>query len=160
MPLQISSSAFEAGHPIPKRYTGDGDDVSPPLTWSSLPEDTAELALICDDPDAPTAEPWVHWVIYKIPGDLPGLLENVEPVETPEDVPGVAQGVNSWTSRRTMGYRGPAPPPGHGIHHYHFTIYALDAPLDVEPGLSKADLLAALSGHVLESAELVGTYER
>jgi Raf kinase inhibitor-like YbhB/YbcL family protein len=160
MPLHISSSAFEAGQPIPKKHTGDGTDVSPPLAWSSLPEGTVELALICDDPDAPTAEPWVHWVLYKIPFDQPGLPENVEPVQSPAGIPGAAQGINSWSSGRTIGYRGPAPPPGHGTHHYHFTLYALNAPLMVKPGLSKTALLATLSGHVLEVAELVGTYER
>ena len=160
MPVQITSSAFREGHPIPKKYTGDGEDVSLPLTWSSLPEGTVELALLCDDPDAPTAEPWVHWVIYKIPVDQPGLPEGVEPVQSPSGLPGVAQGVNSWSSGSTIGYRGPAPPPGHGIHHYHFTLYALDTALTVKPGLSKTALLAALSGHVLEYGKLTGTYER
>jgi hypothetical protein len=160
MTMQISSIAFEGGKRVPTRHTGDGVDVSPPLTWSSLPEGTAELALICDDPDAPTAEPWVHWVIYKIPADQSGLPEKVEPVQSPKTVPGAMQGVNSWSSGRTVGYRGPAPPPGHGTHHYHFTLYALDGPLKVKPGLTKAGLLAAMSGHILAEAELVGTYER
>lgn len=160
MPIQLSSSVFEADQQIPTKYTGDGADVSPPLTWSFLPENTVELALICDDPDAPTAEPWVHWVIYKIPADQPGLPENVEPIHSPGEIPGAAQGINSWSSGRTVGYRGPAPPPGHGTHHYHFKIFALDTSLKVKPGLSKTALLAAISGHVLEVGELVGTYER
>ena len=160
MPIQLSCSVFEANHPIPEKYTGDGTDVSPPLTWSALPEGTVDLALICDDPDAPTAEPWVHWVIYKIPGNQSGLPEGVEPVRSPGEIPGAAQGLNSWPSGRTIGYRGPAPPPGHGAHHYHFKLYALDTSLKAKPGLSKTALLAAISGHVLEVAELVGTYER
>lgn len=77
MSIQITSSAFTQGHPIPKKYTGEGDDVSPPLSWSGLPEGTKELALICDDPDAPTDEPWVHWVLYKLPADAKGLPEGV-----------------------------------------------------------------------------------
>lgn len=160
MAFQIQSSAFDDGQPVPKRHTGDGLDISPPIEWSSLPEGTAELALICDDPDAPTAEPWVHWVIYKIPASLPGLPEKVEPVLSPKTVAGAVQGVNSWSSGRTVGYRGPAPPPGHGTHHYHFTLYALDAPLKARPSLTKAGLLAAMAGHILAEAELVGTYER
>ena len=158
--FQITSNAFEDGAPIPKKYTGDGVDLSPPLAWSSLPEGTAELALICDDPDAPTPRPWVHWVIYKIPKDQPGLPEGVEPVQDPKALAGVLQGANSWSAGNTVGYRGPAPPPGHGTHHYHFTLYALDAPLQARPGLSKAALLAAIRGHILAEAELVGTYER
>jgi Raf kinase inhibitor-like YbhB/YbcL family protein len=160
MTFQINSSAFSAGQPIPKRHSGDGEDISPPLAWTSLPEGTAELALICDDPDAPTAEPWVHWVIYKIPVDQAGLPEEVEPIKVPGEVPGALQGVNSWPSGQKIGYRGPAPPPGHGTHHYHFTLYALDAPLTVKSGLSKEALLTAMSDHVIEKAELIGTYER
>lgn len=160
MTLGITSSAFENGAAIPKKHTGDGVDLSPPLAWSSLPEGTAELALLCDDPDAPTPEPWVHWVIYKIPKDQPGLPEGVEPVQTPKALAGVLQGANSWSAGNTVGYRGPAPPPGHGTHHYHFTLYALDTPLQLKPGLSKAALLAAMRGHILAEAELVGAYER
>ena len=160
MTLKITSSAFENGATIPKKHTGDGVDLSPPLVWSSLPEGTAELALICDDPDAPTPQPWVHWVIYKIPTDQAGLPEAVEPVQDPKALAGVLQGANSWSAGNTVGYRGPAPPPGHGTHHYHFTLYALDAPLQVRPGLTKAALLAAMRGHILAEAELVGVYER
>jgi Raf kinase inhibitor-like YbhB/YbcL family protein len=160
MALQIRSSAFGSGEPIPKKHTGDGQDLSPPLTWSELPPGAAELALICDDPDAPTAEPWVHWVIYRLPVDLTGLPEGVEPSSRPQNVPGAVQGVNSWSSGVTIGYRGPAPPPGHGVHHYHFTLYSLDTPLQARPSLTKNDLLAAMSGHVLATERLIGTYER
>ncbi len=160
MTFQIRSSAFESGQAIPKKHSGDGADVSPPLAWSSPPAGTAELALICDDPDAPTAEPWVHWVIYKIPADQTGLPEKVEPVQSPQAVAGALQGANSWPSGRTIGYRGPAPPPGHGTHHYHFKLYALDGPLKVKPGLTKAALLQAMAGHVLAETDLVGTYRR
>ncbi|MGI6419066.1 MAG: YbhB/YbcL family Raf kinase inhibitor-like protein [Thermoguttaceae bacterium] len=160
MAFEITSSAFEAGKRIPIKYTEDGDDVSPPLAWSSLPDGTAELALICDDPDAPTPQPWVHWVIYKVPLEQAGLPEGVEPVKRPREVPGAMQGLNSWPSGQKIGYRGPAPPRGHGTHHYHFTLYALDARLDVQTGLDKEALLEAMSGHVIGKAEVVGTYGR
>ena len=113
--------------------------------------------MIVEDPDAPRAEPWVHWVLYKIPADVRTLPEGIPPAPT-LDVPlGAMQGKNSWG---TDGYRGPAPPPGHGTHHYHFRLYALDAPLRAAQGLDKPGLLAAMEGHILAQAELVGTYER
>ena len=159
MSLTITSSAFEPKQTIPKDYTGDGKDLSPPIFWSDLPDGTKELALIVDDPDAPRDEPWVHWVIYKIPPDLTGLPEGVPRQQKLSMPDGVLQGVNSWDSEN-IGYRGPAPPKGHGVHHYHFKLYALDAKLDLEPGAKKEELLAAMKGHVLEQAERVGTYER
>ncbi len=151
------SPAFNEGKPIPTRHTEDGEDLSPTLEWSGLPEGTEELALIVDDPDAPTAEPWVHWLLYKIPARIAGLPEGLpgDPsLETP--IP-LVQGKTTWG---TVGYRGPAPPPGHGTHHYHFKLYALDALLDLAPGLDKKGLLDAISGHVLGHRELVGTYQR
>jgi Raf kinase inhibitor-like YbhB/YbcL family protein len=151
------SSAFIEGHPIPVRHTEDGEDLSPPLSWSGLPKGTQELALIVDDPDAPTAEPWVHWVIYNIPADAPGLDEGVPRTPTLQNPAGSLQGRNTWG---TIGYRGPAPPKGHGTHHYHFKLYALDAPLGIGPGLDKKAVLEAVSGHVLGQKELVGTYQR
>jgi len=160
MAIQLTSAAFAQGAVIPKKYTGEGDDVSPPLAWSGLPAGTKELALICDDPDAPTTEPWVHWVVYKIPPDLGGLPEGIDKAARLKNPPGVFQGKNSWTSGRTVGYRGPLPPPGSGVHHYHFRLYALEARLAVEPGLSKTTLLEEMSDHILGEADLVGTYAR
>ncbi|MDD4270376.1 MAG: YbhB/YbcL family Raf kinase inhibitor-like protein [Pirellulales bacterium] len=160
MAFELTSSAFEAGKPIPTKYTEDGEDVSPPLAWSTPPDGTVELALICDDPDAPTPQPWVHWVIYKIPAEQAGLPEGIEPVKRPREVAGVMQGLNSWQSGQQIGYRGPAPPRGHGTHHYHFTLYAFDAALDVQAGLDKEALRKAMSGHVIGEAEVVGTYGR
>lgn len=157
MSIQLTSTALAAGQPIPTQYTGDGRDISPPLAWSGLPDETRELALICDDPDAPRAKPWVHWVIYKLPPDLSGLPEGV-PTQAVLATPVAAlQGKNDWG---TIGYRGPAPPRGHGVHHYHFKLYALDAPLDTPPGLSADELTAAMAGHILASGKLVATYER
>ena len=160
MSLTLTTTAFPAGAPIPKKYTGDGADVSPALAWSGVPAGTRELALICDDPDAPTPQPWVHWVIYKLPADATSLPEAVSPSQQISQPVAALQGRNSWSSGRTIGYRGPAPPPGHGTHHYHFRLYALDAPLSLQPAIDKTALIAAMQGHILAEAELVGTYSR
>ena len=157
MGMVMQSDAFAEGRAIPRRHAEDGEDLSPPLTWSGLPEGTKELALIVDDPDAPRAEPWVHWVLYKIPADVRTLTEGLPRTPSLNTPPGAMQGKNSWG---TDGYRGPAPPRGHGTHHYHFRLYALDAPLAAAQGLDKPGLLEAMRGHVLAEAELVGTYER
>ena len=157
MSLTIESPAFAPNTAIPARFSDDGEDVSPGLGWSGLPEGTRELALICDDPDAPGAEPWVHWVIYKIPPNATGLPENVAGTETLADPSGALQGRNSWNR---IGYGGPAPPPRSGVHHYHFKLYALDTVLDARPGLDKKQLLAAMKDHVLAEGELIGTYRR
>ena len=155
--ITVRSKAFEPGKAIPPRHTGDGEDVSPPLTWSAVPAAAKELALIMDDPDAPRAKPWVHWVIYKLPADAAGLPEAVAKEAEPPDPAGAVQGKN--TSGK-IGYGGPAPPKGHGVHHYHFKLYALDAALAVKGGLDKEALLAAMSGHVIAQGELIGTYQR
>jgi len=160
MSIRLVSPAFSDGETIPLQYTGDGEDVSPPLSWSNVPFATRALALICDDPDAPSREPWVHWVIYHLPGDLTALPPGVEPVELPPVPAGAAQGQNSWTSGQTVGYRGPAPPPGHGIHHYHFRIYALDDELNLPPGADVQALHDVMEGHILDVGELTGIYQR
>ncbi|WP_406699093.1 YbhB/YbcL family Raf kinase inhibitor-like protein [Singulisphaera sp. Ch08] len=157
MNMTIRSKAFDDGQAIPRRYGEDGEDVSPPLTWSGQPDGTRELALIVDDPDAPTAEPWVHWVIYKIPGGIHTLPEGLPRTPMPNAPTGALQGKNSWGG---AGYRGPAPPRGHGTHHYHFRLYALDAPLQAAGGLDKGALIQAMQGHILAHAELIGTYKR
>ena len=110
-----------------------------------------------DDPDAPTTEPWVHWVIYKIPVGTDGLAEGVPPVPHPSFPGGSIQGKNSW---KTAGYRGPAPPKGHGTHRYFFKLYALDKVLDPHHALDKPSLLRAMAGHIVAEGELMGTYER
>jgi Raf kinase inhibitor-like YbhB/YbcL family protein len=157
MSLTIRSAAFAEGHAIPRRHTEDGEDLSPPLSWSAPPPGTVELALIVDDPDAPRDEPWVHWVIYKIPAKADGLPEGIPQKPEPGKPPGAVQGKNTWG---TVGYRGPAPPKGHGVHHYHFKLYALNAALDQKPGFDKHDLMNVMSGHILSHGELVGTYQR
>jgi len=157
MAVTFRSDAFSDGGPIPRRYAEDGEDLSPPLSWAGLPDGTRELALIVDDPDAPRDEPWVHWVVYKIPAEVRTLTEGLPQTPALDVPPGARQGKNSWG---TDGYRGPAPPKGHGTHHYHFRLYALDSPLAAAQGLDKSGLLKAMRGHVLVEAELVGTYER
>ncbi len=160
MSLSITCSAFTQGHPIPKKFTGEGTNVSPPLVWSEVPEGTKELALICDDPDAPTDEPWVHWVIYKIPADAKGLPEGILRKSKPKEPHGVLQGKNSWPAGDNIGYRGPMPPPGHGVHHYYFKLYALDVALEEQAGWDKKTLLEKIDDHILAEGALIGTYER
>jgi Raf kinase inhibitor-like YbhB/YbcL family protein len=141
---------------MPKKYTGEGKDVSPPLEWSDPPAGTQTLALICDDPDAPRGT-WDHWVLWNLPGTLRALPENVARTETLPELGGAVQGKNSWPN---LGYNGPMPPPGNGTHHYHFVLYALDAKLDLAPGAGKKDLAAAMKSHVLGEARLTATYSR
>jgi Raf kinase inhibitor-like YbhB/YbcL family protein len=147
--ITVTSSVFEGGERIPAKYTGEGEDVSPPLAWRGAPDSTVEFALICDDPDAPRPEPWVHWVLYGIPAGTDSLAEGATGV-----------GLEGKTSWGTTGYGGPMPPPGHGTHHYHFKLYALDQSVGLEGGATKAELLRAMQSHVLTQGELVGTYER
>jgi hypothetical protein len=160
MSMSLSSEAFADGARIPRKHTGDGEDRSPPLRWDGLPDGAVELALICDDPDAPSPQPWVHWVLYGIPASASGLPAGLPPGTRLAEPVAAMQGRNSWSGGRTTGYRGPAPPPRHGLHHYHFRLYALDARLDLKPGVDKPALLAAIKGHVLAEAVLTGTYER
>ena len=156
MTINVTSPVFEPNGPIPRMYTGDGEDVSPPIHIDG-PPDAQEYALIMDDPDAPTPEPWVHWVIYKLPSDTRIIPEGVEQDERPRNCQLALQGPNSWD---TIGYRGPAPPRGHGVHHYHFHVYALREPVDVRGPITKEDLLRAMQGLILDEGDLIGTYER
>jgi Raf kinase inhibitor-like YbhB/YbcL family protein len=154
--LQLRSSAFPPGGEIPVLHTCDGKDRSPPLEWSGLPEGTRSLVLIVDDPDAPDPRAprrtWVHWVLYDIPPSAVGLPAGAASGGLPA---GTREGRNDWN--RT-GYGGPCPPVGR--HRYFHKLYALDEPLADLGTPTKAELLARMEGHVLESAELVGTYQR
>lgn len=152
MDFTLESTNFHEGSEIPAYHTGDGEDASPQLSWSDPPEGTEELALICDDPDAPGGT-WVHWVIYGLSPELRSLPEAVPTHQTVVDLDMAKQGRNSWGE---IGYRGPKPPSG--THHYSFRLYALDAPTDLDPGATKEELLAAMEGHILAEAELVGLY--
>jgi hypothetical protein len=151
--LTVTSAAFKNGQPIPVKYTGQGDGLSPPLQWEGAPAATKSFALICDDPDAP-AGTWVHWVIYNLSPALPSLSENTAKTET---LPGgAAQGRNS---SRKIGYAGPYPPPGKA-HRYYFKVYALDSLLTLQDRPNKEELLAAMRGHILAQGQLMGTYQR
>lgn len=146
--LVLRSSAFDDRMPIPERHRGDGEDVSPALEWSGVPEGTRSFAVVAHDPDAPLVDGFTHWVAYNISRAATGL---------PEGVDGATAGVNSFGNGR---YDGPAPPPGHGLHHYYFWVYALDADLGLEPALDRRELLARIEDHVIEQARVVGTNER
>ncbi|MFZ5434326.1 MAG: YbhB/YbcL family Raf kinase inhibitor-like protein [Calditrichota bacterium] len=153
MALVIKSNAFENGATIPKKYTCDGQDLSPPLSWTGIPEETKSLALICDDPDAPMGT-WTHWVLWGLPPSAPALPEGV-----PADsvLPGgMYQGLNSWPK---AGYGGPCPPPGKP-HRYFFKLYALDNVPELPTSANKAGLENAMKGHILDEAQVMGTYGR
>ena len=150
--MKIVSTAFKAGEIIPQKYTCDDADISPPLSWENIPESTKSLALICDDPDAPIGI-WVHWVLYNISPEINMLAENV-PAQR-DLANGARQGINDF---RKLGYGGPCPPGG--THRYYFKLYALDSTLGLTAGATKGALEAAMDGHILAQAELMGTYSR
>jgi Raf kinase inhibitor-like YbhB/YbcL family protein len=157
--ISLTSSAFKDGEPIPKVYTGEGHDTSPPLKWGKLPARARELALVCEDPDAPTSTPWVHWVLYRIAPSIRQIGEAIPPEKGTLDVElsGAFQGYNSWN---LLGYKGPMPPLGHGWHHYQFKLYALDEPIKLPAEAHRDDLMAALRSHIIGEGTLVGTYHR
>jgi Raf kinase inhibitor-like YbhB/YbcL family protein len=154
--MRVTSPAFGNSQPIPGKYAAGGDNISPPLHVDGLPPGTKELAVIVEDPDAPRAEPFVHWVAYKIPpvADVPENILKDQRVSQPIHL---VQGRND---RKDVGYVGPYPPPGSGPHHYHFRVFALDQPLEVDPAADSKALRASMAGHVLDSAEIVGVYEQ
>jgi Raf kinase inhibitor-like YbhB/YbcL family protein len=158
--INVTSPVLKEGEPIPKDYTADGRNVSPPIVWGDLPTGTKELALICEDPVAPTPQPFVHWVVYKIPPTAKGLPEGMPIDETtplPAELKGTIQGLSGF--RRPI-WRGPAPPKPGVTHRYHFIVYALDTELEAKPGMNKTQLLEAMKGHVIGQGQLVATYTR
>ena len=157
--MKLTSTAFEINQRIPTKYTGEGEDVSPSLKWDGAPAGVKSFALICDDPDALSVagKVWDHWLIWNIPATATELPENVAKTETVAALGGARQGMNGWPQ---LGYNGPMPPPGHGVHHYHFKLYALDAELAAPAKATKTQLETAMKGHILAQAELIGTYER
>ena len=150
--MQLTSPAWATGEPIPVCYTGEGEDLSPPLAWSGAPSGVRSLAVICHDPDAPLVKPgqygFVHWVLYNLPTDVAGLEE------------GTALGTTGHTDFGRTGYGGPMPPPGHGVHHYFFWLLALDRDLQAPPGLALDAFLERAEPHVIAMNRLVGTFER
>jgi len=148
--IKLTSAAFKDGESIPRAYTCDGVNISPPLEWSGVPKTAKTLAIVCEDPDAP-AGTWVHWVLYNLPADNIGLVENLPATETLKA--GGFQGKNDFGK---IGYGGPCPPSG--THRYFFKIYALDSELPLKGGATKAELLKALEGHIVLEGQLIGTY--
>ncbi|NIM06867.1 MAG: YbhB/YbcL family Raf kinase inhibitor-like protein [Armatimonadetes bacterium] len=155
MDWSLTSTAFSQEAAIPQKHTADGADVSPELSWSAPPEGTVELALICNDPDAPAGD-WIHWVLYGLSPDIRTLPEAVPTSGTLPDLGGAKQGRNDFGR---IGYGGPSPPKG-PTHHYHFRLYALDAPVNLSTGATAAELKGAMEGHILGETELVGLYSR
>jgi Raf kinase inhibitor-like YbhB/YbcL family protein len=147
MTLQVSSPAFADGAPIPRKYTCDGEDLAPPLEWQDVPDRTKSIAVICDDPDAPSGT-FTHWVLYDVPASVRALAAGQSIGRT---------GVNSFGHAK---YGGPCPPKGHGVHHYRFHVYALGVASLGGRELSKKAALDAMRGHILAEGEVVGTYER
>jgi len=156
MALTLKSSAFDNGGEIPSRYTCEGEDVSPSLVWTGVPETARSLVLIIDDPDAPDPKApkmtWIHWVLYNIPPDVTGLPEGVVPAKLS---PGMIEGLNDW---KRIGYGGPCPPIGR--HRYFHKLYALDTVLEVMNTPTKANVEVAMKGHVIAQTELMGTYKK
>ena len=156
MALTLKSSAYDNGGVIPSRYTCEGEDVSPPLVWTGVPETARSLVLIIDDPDAPDPNApktiWVHWVLYNIPPDVTGLPEGVAPETLP---PGIMEGLNDWN--RT-GYGGPCPPIGR--HRYFHKLYALDTVLEGMKTPTKAEVETAMKGHIISQTQYMGTYKK
>lgn len=159
--FKLISPSFGQNQPIPAKHTCEGQDASPALKWEGAPSNTKSFALICDDPDAPGGS-WVHWVIYGIPATTTELPENVAKSDTvgggsTQLTTGAKQGVNDFGK---VGYGGPMPPRGHGVHHYHFRLYALNADPKLAPRVTRQQLDQAIRGQIVWQTELVGTYER
>ncbi|HET7209911.1 MAG TPA: YbhB/YbcL family Raf kinase inhibitor-like protein [Terriglobales bacterium] len=153
MAFAISSNAFEDGGDIPRKFTCDGADISPELSWTEPPAGTTSLVLIADDPDAPVGT-WTHWLLFDLPADTRNLDENVSKIDQLPN--GARQGRNDF---RKIGYGGPCPPPGKA-HRYFFKLFALNATLGLQPGAGKSELDQAMQGHVLAKAELMGRFSR
>ncbi len=150
--LQVASTSFKEGQLIPRHYTCDGVNISPPLEWSGVPQSAKTIALVADDPDAPGGT-WVHWIFYNLPAANIGLVENLPADESLKA--GGFQGKNDFGK---IGYGGPCPPSG--THHYYFRVYAVDSELPLKAGATKAELLKAMEGHILAQGQLMGTYAR
>ena len=158
--ITVGSSAFEHHGTVPLAYTAYGDNKAPQITWSNLPGGTVQLALVMDDPVAPTPEPFVHWVAYNIPANAAELPEGLTKDAEVSGVAGLEGMINGVNGIRQTGYFGPRPPVYGKLHAYHFRIYALDTALNLPAGLNKQQLLEAIDGHVLGTGMLMGHYEQ
>jgi Raf kinase inhibitor-like YbhB/YbcL family protein len=154
--IRVTSPAFSPDGMIPLRNSAYGDNWSPPLTWTATPG-AQSYALIVEDPDAPRAEPFVHWIAWNIPGDVTSLPENLSKAEKPGQPQGMIQGVNGAGE---TGWFGPRPPAGHGVHRYHFQLFALDGKLNIGPDAELQTLMNAMKGRILAEGELVGRFEQ
>lgn len=152
MVIKMKSAVFDEGEPIPTRYTCDGVDISPPLEWDVLPENTESIALICEDPDAPGGL-WTHWIIFNLPPGTRNLKEHVMEREVLDN--GAMQGLNDFGR---IGYGGPCPPGG--THRYYYKMYAMDIKLDLPPQTRRNELLEAIDGHILDQGQIMGVYTR
>jgi Raf kinase inhibitor-like YbhB/YbcL family protein len=152
MGITVTSAAFGDGDRIPAKFTCDGENVSPPLAWTGVPESSETLTLICDDPDSPSGT-WVHWVLFNLPATATELAEGVRPEK--QLTSGARQGRNDF---KKIGYGGPCP--HGGTHRYYFKLYALDTALSLPPGVTKDELLKAMQGHILAEGQLMGKYRR
>lgn len=153
--IVVESNAFPDGARMPARHSHtEGDSISPELHWSAIPPEAKELVLVVEDPDAPTPQPFVHWLVYGIPAHVTQIGEGIREA-TP--LHGARQGK---TTTRKEGFDGPAPPPGHGEHHYHFQLFAIDKEVELPTGAGRDDLIDEIEGHVVAAGELVGIYER
>ena len=156
-PIEVISSAFEDGAPIPDAHAAEGENISPPVSWGEGPEGTQSYALIMDDPDVAQEPAFTHWVLYNLPADSTTLAEAVPGTPRLEVPSGALQGPND---RGSIGYYGPRPPAGDPAHEYHFQVFALDTVLDLPHGATRAEVIEAMRGHVLSAGEIVGTYQR
>jgi Raf kinase inhibitor-like YbhB/YbcL family protein len=152
MELKLTSASFKAGQAIPRQYTCDGVNVSPPLEWGHAPKNARTIAIIADDPDAPGGT-WVHWVLFNLPAENIGLVENLPATENLK-----AGGFHGKNDFDKIGYGGPCPPSG--THRYIFKIYAVDAELPLKAGATKADVEKAMQGHIVAQGQLMGSYGR
>lgn len=150
--FRLTSPAFEHDEALPDRHTASGEDLSPPLAWTDPPEGTKELVLVCDDPDSEEGV-FTHWVVYGIAPDVRELPEGLDDDAIIEDGVSLVQGLNEYGE---SGYTGPAPPEDRGPHRYFFRLFALDADLDLPPGVDRAEIRQAAKGHIIGRAELVG----
>ncbi|BDZ67029.1 YbhB/YbcL family Raf kinase inhibitor-like protein [Methanobacterium ferruginis] len=151
--FQITSSAFAQGGQIPQKYTADGEDISPPLSWTPTPQNTVSFTITCEDPDSSGSGggAFFHWIIFDIPANITQLAEGITNERTLDN--GAKQGTNDMG---TIGYVGPSPPSG--THRYAFKIYALDTMLNLEPGATKQQVTNAMEGHILAQTQITGRY--
>ena len=152
----VSSTSFSANQPIPRKYTAEGENVSPHISWTSVPKETKQFVLFCEDPDTGRPDPWIHWLLYHIPPEVRSLPEGAAKGDRLKGVPQAVQGKNSWN---TIGYRGPQPPPGKP-HRYIYRVYALSEAVQIPPEADKAQVMEKIGSVTLGMGELIATYRR